>query len=334
MARKAKKRAATQTSIAARANAAARTEAHTNAAIHCMPRPATVADVAVRKMVPNPKTDPLLLPSLMEETNGGGSIEQVPGFNVFRAVTAGFETRRVAGPTTVLARPDGGFFSEGGLQQPLLPSPSVGSSASKPENVIGVDSRVMVTDTSPVPWRCICHLEVEYEFGPTGFATGFLIGPKSVLTAAHVLDSPARDGSMRRRKARQVRVIPGRNGTMAPYGFFVSKYLDCKVPEQWLANGDDHPDRGWDFAMITIPDNFQTEDQPTAERLGYFGLLKICARPRTSQYRPTRWLSCVATWSVVGWSVIRYDRSRMFAWSISSKRPVMDHTQWCACWRA
>ena len=64
------------------------------------------------------------------------------------------------------------------------------------------------------------------------------------------------------------------------------------------------------------------------------GALKICARPRTSQYRPTRWLSCVATWSVVGWSVIRYGRSRMFAWSISSKRPVMDHTQWCACWRA
>src|SRR5262245_12713385 len=115
MARKAKKRAAAvRTRIGA---AKARVEARANAEIKRARRPATVVDVAARKMVPNPETDPLLLPSLMEETNGGGSIEQVPGFNVFRAVTAGFETRRVAGPTTVLARPDGGFFSEGGLQQ-------------------------------------------------------------------------------------------------------------------------------------------------------------------------------------------------------------------------
>ena len=26
-------------------------------------------------------------------------------------------------------------------------------------------------------------------------------------------------------------------------------------------------------------------------------------------------------------------KSRMLAWGVSSKRPVMDHTQWCACWR-
>src|SRR5713226_5856618 len=56
-------------------------------------------------------------------------------------------------------------------------------------------------------------------------------------------------------------------------------------------------------------------------------------RPRASQYRPTRWLSCVAIWSAVGWSVIRFGRSRMLAWSVSSMRPVMDHTPWCACWR-
>lgn len=263
MARKAKKRAAAGGGMRVRRSVAT--------LVRRPMRPATTADVSARKAVSNPETDPLLLPSVMEETNGGGSIEQVPGFNVFRAVTSGFETRRVAGPTTVLARPDGGFFSEGGVQQPLLP-PVGDPSVSKPENVIGVDSRVIVTDTANVPWRCICHLEVEYEFGPTGFGTGFLIGPRAVLTAAHVLDSPARNGSTRRRTARQVRVVPGRNGTMAPYGFFVSKYSDCKVPEQWLRDGDNRPDGYWDFAMISIPDGFATADQPTAERLGYFGL--------------------------------------------------------------
>jgi glutamyl endopeptidase len=264
MARKAKKRPA------ARARRRARPDAGTP--VRRAQRPITTIAVTARKAVSDPKTDPLALPSTMEETNGGGSIEQVPGFNVFRAVTSGFETRRVAGPTTVMARPDGGFFSEGGVQQPLLPPPVVGSSASKPENVIGVDSRVMVADTSPIPWRCICHLEVEYEFGPVGFGTGFLIGPRAVLTAAHVLVSPSRNDPAKRRTARQIRVIPGRNGTSAPYGFFVSKYSDCKVPKQWLRDGDVRPDGSWDIAMIPIPETFKTEDQPTAERLGYFGL--------------------------------------------------------------
>jgi len=264
MARKAKKRPASRARMRARAEA--------GSAGRSPQRPETMVAVTSRKAVSNPETDRLLLPSVMEETNGGGSIEQVPGFNVFRAVTSGFETRRVAGPTAVLGRPDGGFFSEGGVQPPLLPTPTVGSSASKPENVIGVDSRVMVTDTSTVPWRCICHLEVEYEFGPVGFGTGFLIGPKAVVTAAHVLDSPARDGSVRRRKARRVRVIPGRNGTVAPYGYFVAQYSDCKVPEQWLRDGDGRPNDTWDFAVIPIPDTFETADQPRAERLGYFGL--------------------------------------------------------------
>jgi glutamyl endopeptidase len=228
--------------------------------------------VATRKAVPDPARDAFALESFMDETNGGGSIEQVPGFNVFRAVTSGFATRRIAGPTTVLARPDGGFFSEGGVQQPLLPAPTVGSSASKPENVIGVDSRVLVEDTSSVPWRCICHLEVEYEFGPVGYGTGFLIGPKAVLTAAHVLINPSKNDTTKRRKATQVRVIPGRNGTLAPYGYFVTQYSDCKVPERWLHDGDDQPNGNWDFAMIPIADDYNTEGQPTAERLGYFGL--------------------------------------------------------------
>jgi transposase len=31
---------------------------------------------------------------------------------------------------------------------------------------------------------------------------------------------------------------------------------------------------------------------------------------------------------------IRSGRSSMLAWSVSSTRPAIDHTQWCACWRA
>ena len=53
--------------------------------------------------------------------------------------------------------------------------------------------------------------------------------------------------------------------------------------------------------------------------------------PEGEQSRPTHWLSCVATWSADGSSIIKSGRLRKSAWSVSSKRPVMEHTLWCAC---
>lgn len=222
------------------------------------------SDIREKKAVADPEKDPFALPSFMSETNGGGSAEQVPGFNIFRAMTSGFATRRVAGPTTMLARPDGGYFSENPSQ--LVPAPlSIGTFAAKPENVIGIDNRTMVPDTSTVPWRCICHLEVEYEAGPVGFGTGFTIGPNSVLTAAHVLLDRAR-----KRRARNVRVIPGRNGNTAPFGFFVTAYDQCLIPEKWK-KGTDLEAAGADFAVIPF-DQSEPNELSSAERLGYFGL--------------------------------------------------------------
>lgn len=219
-----------------------------------------------RKAVPEPAVDPLALDSFMVETNGGGSSEKVPGFDAFRAITAGFDTRRVAGPSVVLSRPDGGFFSQG--EESTLPMPRVNAFTAKPENVIGVDSRVRVSETSAIPWRCICHIEVEYEAGPAGFGTGFLIGPKSVLTAAHVIVDPAK-----KKKARRLRVMPGRNGNTAPYGYFVADFRDCIVAEQWLKTGSgSDAAAACDYAIITIPEEFKTNEEPTAARLGYFGL--------------------------------------------------------------
>jgi hypothetical protein len=49
-----------------------------------------------------------------------------------------------------------------------------------------------------------------------------------------------------------VRVIPGRSGTMAPYGYFEAQFSDCKVPEQWLRDGGDKTNGAWDFAVIPI----------------------------------------------------------------------------------
>src|SRR5882724_9568790 len=87
----------------------------------------------------------------------------------------------------------------------------------------------------------------------------------------------------------------------------------------WLRGERDH------CKMVAIP-TIKDEDakRPNRER----------AHPRASRSRPTRWLSCVATWRADGSSMIRYGRSRILALNVSNRRPVMDHTQWCACWHA
>jgi transposase len=54
------------------------------------------------------------------------------------------------------------------------------------------------------------------------------------------------------------------------------------------------------------------------------GRLEDLRTPEGEPYRPTRWLSCVATWSAGGSSVIRSARSRRLAWNASSRHPVMD----------
>ena len=211
------------------------------------------------------KRGDLTLTSWMAKTNGGGSPEDVPDFDLFRAVTAGFETRRIGGPTLLAARPDGGFFSQSGE----IMRRSASSPAAKPENVIGADSRVIVTNTSNLPWRCICHLEVEYDKGPTGFGTGLLIGPHTVVTAAHVVCDPY--GWDKPREARNVRVVPGRNGNLAPYGYFVAE--DVKVPDGWKdAKSKSDVAIANDFAAVMLPHDNRVEGMALGKRLGYFGL--------------------------------------------------------------
>jgi len=69
--------------------------------------------------------------------------------------------------------------------------------------IIGKDQRVLVPNTRAFPFRFICNIEFK---GWPG-CTGTLIAPSTVLTAGHCL---------RRFKASEIRVIPGRQGSLEP----------------------------------------------------------------------------------------------------------------------
>ena len=207
---------------------------------------------------------PRIRPGKMIETNGGSSIEKVPGFNSLRPMTAGFDSTRMSGPTMLASVADGGFFSLApNSLEPPKPGSSVYGAAGKPEDVIGIDDRVIISDTSTTPWRCICHLEITYDSGQVGFGTGWFAGPRTVITAGHCLftrGTPAR-------RAKQVRVIPGRNGTLAPYGYMVASRFEWNP--KW-ESGSDAEAAAYDYGAIFIDD--EINGVPWGERIGFFGL--------------------------------------------------------------
>jgi V8-like Glu-specific endopeptidase len=205
----------------------------------------------------------------MVETNGGSSVEQVSGFNPARALTSGFPTKRISGPTFLASIADGGFFSV--APAALQPNPPV--TAAKPENVIGFDDRVLVTDTTRTPWRCICHLEITYETGAVGFGTGWFAGPHVVVTAGHCVYDRAS-----RRRATQIRVIPGRNTSLAPYGYVVATRFAPSPGWDSLPDATDENDlAAHDYAAIFLHRDEEVGDAPFGERIGYFGLREFDA---------------------------------------------------------
>lgn len=193
-----------------------------------MSKPATV-----RKSAPAE----LLRPSFMLETNGGGRVEDVPGFNAAKALALGLK---------------------GGRVPPHLRSTHLGAvgelELARPEATFGNDDRVFVADTTRIPWRCVCQLVMEGVDGRQVLGTGWLAGPSTVLTAGHNLlsNSPAH-------QATKVWVMPGRCGDAVPYGFCTSTTF--AVHPDWQQRFD----RTADIGVVWL-------DKPLGNQLGWFGM--------------------------------------------------------------
>lgn len=112
------------------------------------------------------------------------------------------------------------------------------------QNVIGEDDRRRVEDTTQFPWNRICCLLIDYRSGASAVGTGWLAGPRTVLTAGHCVFQH------RFGWAAQVRVIPGWNGgppASAPFGVHVSN--QCLSVRAWV----ERKQEAYDCGAVILP---------------------------------------------------------------------------------
>ena len=123
------------------------------------------------------------------------------------------------------------------------------------EVVIGQDDRVQITDTMSIPWRWICSLRITTQDDGLYIGTGWLVGPRTVITAGHCVYIHERGGW-----AKSIEVTPGRNGSQRPYGSCIS--TDFKSVRGWTQKQD----RSHDYGAIILP-----QDCGFGNQVGYFG---------------------------------------------------------------
>lgn len=80
--------------------------------------------------------------------------------------------------------------------------------------VLGTDDRVQVDDTTAYPWSAVVQVRVDFDGDGSydGWGTGAMISADDVLTAGHVIWDPEYG------YARNIQIIPARDGTSTPFG--------------------------------------------------------------------------------------------------------------------
>lgn len=135
---------------------------------------------------------------------------------------------------------------------------SFGAPASGFRTVHGPDDRVRITATNVHPWRMHCSLLITAADNSQWIGTGWFIGPRTVMTAGHVVHIKnsgvaGRDGWVKR-----IVVMPGRNGSVLPYGSVTS--TSFRSVAGWTGSGDEN----YDYGAIILPTNL-------GNTVGWFG---------------------------------------------------------------
>jgi glutamyl endopeptidase len=127
------------------------------------------------------------------------------------------------------------------------------------EVVIGADDRVKVNNTTDYPWRAICSLRITAADDSTWIGTGWLAGPRVVMTAGHCVYIHARGGWVKR-----IEVIPGRNGASRPFG-------ECTSSQFHSVKGwTESKKRSHDYGAIIL-----SSECKYGNRVGFFGFASL-----------------------------------------------------------
>lgn len=127
----------------------------------------------------------------------------------------------------------------------LLRNPSVNSAMTEAQELIwGDDDRLPITNglNEEYPWRCICSLRMVAADGSPWIGTGWLVGPRTVVTAGHCVYMHDRGGWVT-----AVEVIPGRDVNQRPFGSCIAR--DFRSVVGWTQS---HL-RSHDYGAIILP---------------------------------------------------------------------------------
>jgi len=114
------------------------------------------------------------------------------------------------------------------------------------EVIIGADNRVRINNTTIYPWKAVCALKITAKDNSRWIGTGWLISPRTVITAGHCVYMHDHGGW-----AKSIEVIPGLNDALRPYGSGVSSNL--RSVQGWTQSKN----RNYDYGAIILPQNFR-----------------------------------------------------------------------------
>jgi V8-like Glu-specific endopeptidase len=206
---------------------------------------------------------PIENPKLEEEASRDAPVTDpnkiVEGMTVLTRSASGEETRSAPSDALKdlvakeLAKPAEAPKASGG-EKAVDPAFDEGS-----RQVFGDDDRVQISNTKTFPFSAIGFIQAKSK-GGMGSCSGTLIGPRTVLTAAHCLYSHEDGGWLE-----EILFAPGLNGMEdAPFGAWAAE--STSILEGYVKNyqgyyGSVVP---WDLGIITLKD-------PIGEKLGYLG---------------------------------------------------------------
>lgn len=126
------------------------------------------------------------------------------------------------------------------------------------ESIVGADDRQRVLDTELTPWRMVCALRMRSPTGAVATGTGWLAGPRTIITAGHHVFHRGFHGGW----AESIEVCAGRNRSDLPFSCF--KATRFAAIDRWV----EHADPDFDIGCIQL-------DRPLGELVGWFGVASL-----------------------------------------------------------